>query len=74
LQVNIRKKDGKDYICNIARAIIAIIDAYVATKKAAYEGFLEACRKIAELGKNNPNDAIEFVIQQLKPNVDARVF
>ncbi len=74
LQVKIRKKDGNDYIYNIAQAIISIIDAYVATKKAAFESFLETCRKIAELGKNNPNDAMEFVIQQLKPNVDARVF
>ncbi|NOT83732.1 MAG: restriction endonuclease [Methylococcaceae bacterium] len=74
LQVQIRKKDGKDFTYNIAPAIMDIIDAYVATKKAAFEGFLEACRKIADLGKENPTEALEFVIQQLKPNVDARVF
>lgn len=74
LQVAIRRKDGKDYIYNIARAIIDVIDGYVATKKAAFEGFLEACRQIAELGKNDPKKAVDFVVQQLKPNVDARVF
>ena len=74
LQVVIRRKDGKDYTYNIARAIIDVIDAYVATKKAAFEGFLEACRQIAELGKSDPKKAVDFVVQQLKPNVDARVF
>lgn len=74
LLVQIRQKNGKDVTYNIAKAVIEVIDAYVATKKAAFEGFLEACRKIAELGKENSEHAIEFVIQQLKPNVDARVF
>jgi hypothetical protein len=74
LQVSIRRKDGKEYTYNIAAAVIAIIDAYVATKKAAFEGFLEACRQIAELGKDDPKKAVDFVVQQLQPNVDARVF
>jgi hypothetical protein len=74
LQVSIRRKDGKDYTSNIARAIIDVIDAYVATKKAAFEGFLDACRQIAEFGKIAPERAINFVVQQLQPNVDARVF
>jgi hypothetical protein len=74
LQVTIRQKDGKDYTYNIARAIIAIIDAYVATKKAAFEAFLDACRQIAALGTNDPDKAVDFVVQQLQQNVDARVF
>ncbi|WP_394752102.1 hypothetical protein [Crenothrix sp.] len=74
LQVSIRQKNGEDVTYNIAEAIIEVIDAYVATKKAAFEGFLESCRKIADLGKVYPAQAIEFVIQQLMPNVDARVF
>ena len=74
LQVQVRKKDGSDFNYNIAQAVIDIIDAYVATKRAAFDGFLEACRKIADLGKENPTEAVNFVIQQLKPNVDARVF
>ncbi|CCD29232.1 conserved hypothetical protein [Candidatus Glomeribacter gigasporarum BEG34] len=74
LHVTIRRKDGTNHTYNIAYAIIEIIDAYVAAKKAAFEGFLEACRQISELGKQNPNRAVDFVIQQLQPNVDARIF
>jgi hypothetical protein len=74
LQITIRRKDGQEHTYNIARAIIDIIDAYVATKKAAFEGFLEACRQITEIGKGDPAKAVDFVVQQLKPNVDARVF
>lgn len=74
LMVAIRRKDGEEHVYNIAKALINIIDAYVAKKKAAFEGFLEACRQIAELGKQDPNKAVDFVVQQLKPNVDARVF
>lgn len=74
LKVTIRRKDGKKHSYNIAKVIIEVIDAYVATKKAAFEGFIEACRQIAELGKKEPQQAVDFVVQQLKPNVDARVF
>ena len=74
LQVSIRQKDGKYHAYNIARAIIDVIDAYVAAKKAAFEGFLDACRQITELGKSDPKKAFDFIVQQLKPNVDARVF
>lgn len=74
LVIKIRTKNGKDKVVNIAKAVIDIIDAYVATKKAAFESFLEACRKISELGKSDPDQAVQFVIQQLQPNVDARVF
>jgi hypothetical protein len=74
LLVQIRHKDGRDETFNIAPAIIEIIDAYVAAKRAAFEGFLETCRKISALGKEDPKYAIEFVFEQLQPNVDARVF
>lgn len=74
LNITIRHKDGTDHTYNIATSIIDIINAYVATKKAAFEGFLDTCRQIAELGKRDPKQAMDFVIQQLQPNVDARVF
>lgn len=74
LLIKVRQKNGTDVIYNIAQAVIDVIDTYVATKKAAFEAFLESCRKIAELGKENPAQAVEFVVQQLMPNVDARVF
>lgn len=74
LMVALRKRDGSDAVFNMAEAVLEIIDAYVATKKAAFEGFIETCKKIAELGKEDPRQAVDFVIEQLKPNVDARIF
>lgn len=74
LLVQIRRSDGKDQTVNIAPAIIEIIGQYVATKRAAFEGFLETCRKISDLGKEDPQHAIAFVFEQLQPTVDARVF
>jgi len=74
LQVQIRHTDGTDHTYNIAAAIIDIIDTYVATKKAAFEDFLETCRQIAELGEQDSEQAIDIVVQQLQPNVDVRVF
>ncbi len=59
---------------NIAEAIIEIIDAYVTTKKSAFETFLKACRQIATLSSENPEGALQFVAAQLQPNVDARIF
>ena len=74
LQVTVRHKDGTDYDYNIAGAVRDIIDKYVETKRAAFEGFLETCRQIATLGREEPRQAVDFVVQQLAPNVDARVF
>lgn len=74
LSVEIRLGDGTDRLCNIAQAIIEIIDRYVEVKMAAFEGFIDTCRQIAELGEKDPEQATEFVKGQLQPNVDARVF
>ncbi len=74
LLISIRDKSGVDQQYNIAAAIIDIIDAYIAAKKAAFESFLDTCRQIAELGQKEPAKAIDFVVEQLQPNVDARVF
>jgi len=74
LKISIRDKDGNDFEINLSRAIIKIIDQYVVTKKLAFEGFIEACQKIASLGEENIESAIDFIKEQLKPNVDARVF
>ena len=74
LLITVRHKDGSDHTYNIAPAITDVIDVYVATKKEAFEAFLESCRQIADLGKKDPNQASTFVLQQLQTNVDARVF
>lgn len=74
LLVRIRHTDGTDHTHNIAPAITDIIDAYSAAKKAAFELFLDTCRQIAQLGRQDPDRAIAFVAEQLQPSVDARVF
>lgn len=74
LSVEIRLNDGTDREVNIAKSIIEIIDRYVEVKMAAFEGFIDTCRQIAELGEKDPDQATEFVKSQLQPNVDARVF
>ena len=74
LLVAIRHKDGKDYVYNIAKVVLEIIGAYISHKQAAFQGFIDTCRKIADLGKQDPKHAVNFVIEQLQPNVDARVF
>jgi len=74
LQIVIRNKEGKDISYNIAPAIIDIIDAYIDAKRAAFEVFLRTCNQMAKLGQKNSAFVIEFIMQQLAPNVDARVF
>ena len=74
IQEDLLIADGSDGPVNVAKAIIDIIDDYVATKRAAFEGFLETCRQISELSVNDPQHAVDFVRSQLQPSVDARVF
>jgi len=74
LHVSIRRPDGTDHTYDISRAVIEVIDAYVAVKRSAFEGFLSTCRQIADLGEKEPDQAVDFVIRQLAPNADARVF
>ena len=70
LHVTIRQKDGKDCTHNIARAIIDVIDAYVATKKAAFEGFINTCRQIAELGASDPKAGLFNSKKSLRNQTD----
>lgn len=74
LHTVVRHRDGKDHIYNIAHAVIDVINAYVAIKREAFEGFLETCRQISAIATKDQKQAIDFVTQQLAPNVDARIF
>ncbi len=74
LLLTIRDSTGKDYTYNISQAIIDIIDKYVQTKRAAFQKFIDTCRQLAESGSEVSQKAINFVIEQLAPDVDARVF
>ena len=74
LLVTIRQKNGEDRTYNIAHAVIDIIEKYVETKRAAFETFLDTCQQLAALEDEDSDTAVDFVLGQLAPNVDARVF
>jgi hypothetical protein len=69
----LRVKVGKVQV-NIAKAVIAIIDAYVAAKKDAFQGFIADCERLAVLSDKGAEVSIPFVASLVKPNVDARIF
>lgn len=74
LLVDVQNADGTSSVLNVAPAIIKIIDAYVQTKRAAFEEFLATCLQLSDLAKDDVPQATEFIVRQLQPNVDARVF
>jgi len=74
LLVEVRGDNGRKTIYNIALAIIEIIDAYVAAKRIAFDGFIRACQEVSRLKEQDQSRAIDFVSNQLKSNVDARIF
>ncbi|OKH88947.1 restriction endonuclease [Thalassospira sp. TSL5-1] len=59
---------------NIARPILDIIQKYVDERMKSFNSFMEECRKVLEITNKDDNSAIEFIINLLRPNVDARIF
>lgn len=66
------KVKNRDY--NIAKVVLKIIEAYVATKKGMFEQFVESCKQIALLKNESGKQAESFIIGLLAPNTDARIF
>lgn len=69
LKVKVGKKTH-----NIATAIIEIIDEYVKVKTDSFKRFIEQCKQLENINKENEEESSEFVIGLLAPNVDARLF
>ena len=59
---------------NIARAVINIIDAYVATKQRSFDSFINTCERLKQISSEDDSTVEEFMLDQLQPNVDARIF
>ncbi|KAA6204468.1 MAG: restriction endonuclease [Candidatus Tokpelaia sp.] len=59
---------------NLARSIIKIIDAYITQKKSSFEAFIKICKEMSALENKEKKQAIDFIREQLNPNIDARVF
>lgn len=61
-------------IINLAKPIIDIIDAYVVTKRGSFEAFIADCKKIKNIPKEKNEEAVKFILDLIRPNVDARIF
>ncbi len=59
---------------NLATAVIEIIQDYIATKKDSFDKFLIACERLQILTAEDSRKVQEFILSQLAPNVDARLF
>jgi len=59
---------------NLAEAIIEIINAYIATKKDAFQTFIQTCEKLMIISSKEDIEVESFVLGLLAPQVDARIF
>lgn len=59
---------------NLAEAIAEIILEYVKTKMESFERFLLSCQELQNLKPEDHSKVEDFIIGQLAPNVDARLF
>jgi len=59
---------------NIAEAIKDIIDAYIAARSQAFNDFMIYCQQMIDIQKQDPSQAVKFIKDLLRPNIDARVF
>lgn len=59
---------------NLSYAIIEIIDSYVASKRSAFESFIETCERLKDIENEKPEEIKSFILGLLEPNVDARIF
>ncbi|MFC4267309.1 hypothetical protein [Polaribacter marinivivus] len=67
--LNVNKKN-----VNLSYAIIEIIDSYVASKRSAFESFIETCERLKDIENEKPEEIKSFILGLLEPNVDARIF
>jgi len=56
---------------NLAEVIIQIIDAYIETKRGAFEKFIQFCESARTLPEE---DVIKLITDLVEPTVDARIF
>jgi hypothetical protein len=61
-------------IYNLAESVLEIIDDYVKTKMESFERFLLSCQELQGLENEELKKVEDFIINQLAPNIDARLF
>ena len=65
---------NSETIVNIALSIIKIIQQYIKVKRTAFENFIQSCQLLEQISIEDQEKTIDFVMNQLQPNVDARIF
>lgn len=71
---NLLRITVRDKSVNIAESVLKIIEAYIAAKRSAFDGFIETCQKVQKIQGSDPETVRKFIESLLQPNVDARVF
>lgn len=71
---NLLKVRAGGKICNIAPAVIQIIDLYVEAKRNAFEQFIRTCERLKSVTTEGDPTVENFIAGLLAPNADARVF
>lgn len=69
LKINIGKKTY-----NIAEAVLEIVNAYIDTKRSAFDNFIDTCQKLINIEAEQPQEIKQFILGLLEPNIDARIF
>lgn len=59
---------------NIAPAIVEIINEYAKVKTDSFKRFIEQCKQLESIEKENDEKVGAFILGLLAPNVDARLF
>lgn len=62
------------YTINIAQTILNVIDKYIDVKARTFEEFFNECRYYMENTQTSVEEARDFILKQLNPEVDARIF
>ena len=69
----IKQKSGNTTV-NLASSIMQIINEYVAIRQNAFNLFIETIERLKTINANDNAQVENFIIDLLKPNIDARVF
>ncbi len=59
---------------NISKAVIAIIDEYIKIKQESFQRFIKQCEDLQDIENKDASVIKDFVVNLLRPNVDARLF
>jgi hypothetical protein len=59
---------------SLAPAILDIIDEYIKTKKDSFQKFIDTCEQLQNVDAKEATEVINFIMNLIAPNVDARIF